>query len=731
MLANSKVEGAEMRSLYAKYKCYCDDQTKEKEELIAELTKEIGVLESKIEALQASTGILSQNVAALTASMSENEQARSEADTIRTQENDAFLAKEADLQAAITQLTGALETLSEIGADQTLASGADNAQYMANFSLASLRDNVKEALVAASAFTSKKQDQVVQAFLQSKGPFTSTYTAQSGEVVGVLKDMKATFETNLADAQRSETEAANAHTSYMSEMEAAYSVMETQLETDNAEMSSNDADLSTKQVELTNANAEKSEAESFLASLTDMCSAKAKEFEERKVFRANEEAAIAQAVAILNSDAAFETFGATAAATSGSVPPTTTAAAAESTTPLEELARPAFLQLRAVHRHNQLPASADARRLEAKNMLRKVAGKKGSMILNKIVALLESGNPFTTVLEQIEKMVALIADEEKADDDKFAWCESERTTNDEQLTQKTAEIDTLNGQIDALTSAISDPVSGLEVSISDTETALQTNHDSQASETSTRKEENADYRKRVDNLVEAESLLEKAITILKAYYARILGNAAAAALLQSNSTQPAPPSTWEGAYTGQSSDGNSAVQMLEFILTNTHTEETNAHQDENSAQHAFEDSMQALKDEAALLADSLASLKLELATKQKELLGKKEDLAATEKDKASIEEYLASIKPGCDFITTHLTARKNNRVEESNALENAVSLIRGTPAYQEAVAMEHNETLGGCLGICAGREDHVECRACLTSVSVPGYCAGHPDTPGC
>merc|ERR1740138_133404 len=309
MLANSKVEGSEERVLFAKYKCYCDDQTTEKEELIAELTKEIGVLESKIEALQAGAGILSQNVAALTASMSENEQARSEAESIRTQENEAFVAKETDLNAAITQLTGALETLSEIGADQTLATGADNAQYMANFSLASLRENVKEALVAASAFTSKKQDVVVQAFLQSKGPFTGTYTAQSGEVVGVLKDMKATFETNLADAQRSETEAANAHTSYMAEMEEAYNVMETQLETDNAEMSSNDADLSTKQVELTNANAEKSEAESFLASLTDMCSAKAKEFEERKVFRANEEAAIAQAVAILNSDAAFETFG--------------------------------------------------------------------------------------------------------------------------------------------------------------------------------------------------------------------------------------------------------------------------------------------------------------------------------------------------------------------------------------------------------------------------------------
>jgi hypothetical protein len=733
MLANSKVEGAEERKLFAKYKCYCDDTTQEKTDVVAELAKEIGILQSRIEALQASTGILSQNAAALTKNMADNRQASSTAEELRNSEKEAFDAKEADLTTAIQQLTDALQTLSEIGADQTLATGADHEQYMANFTdgtqLLKLKATVKEALVAASAFTTTKQEKVVQAFLQSESPFTSTYTAQSGEVVGILKDMKSTFETNLADAQRAETQAVNAFAQYTTDMQEAHDVMETQLETANAEMATNDGDLGTKQVELTNANAEKSEAESFLTELEGMCSAKAKEFEERKMFRANEEAAIAQAIAILNSDAAFETLGKTASATTGEVPDTTTAAPSADAAPEPE--PPYFLQLRGVSKHLQ-PGSADARRLEAKNLLRHVASKQGSMVLNKIVALLEANNPFTVVLEQITKMVALISDEGKADDEKFAWCEGERTTNDGHLSQKIADIESLNGAIDSLTEAISDPVSGLQVSIKETETSMEVNHASQASETSSRKQENADYRKRVDNLAEAETLLDKAITILKAYYAKILSNAGAAFLQQTlNATQPTPPSTWDGAYAGQSGDGNSAISMLEFILTNTKTEEKNAHQDENTAQHAFEDSMQSLKDEAAMLAESLASLKLESATKQKELLGKEEDLKATTKDKAAIEEYLLQIKAGCDFITTNLEQRKANRVEETSALENAETLIKGTPAYQEAVVMEHNETLGGCLGICAGREDHVECRACLTSVSVPGYCAGHPDTPGC
>ena len=61
----------------------------------------------------------------------------------------------------------------------------------------------------------------------------------------------------------------------------------------------------------------KAEDEKFLADLTKQCADKTAEYEDLKMVRANEEAAVAQAIFILNSDAAFESFGATAAGTSG------------------------------------------------------------------------------------------------------------------------------------------------------------------------------------------------------------------------------------------------------------------------------------------------------------------------------------------------------------------------------------------------------------------------------
>merc|ERR1719238_1003943 len=65
MLEKSKADGDRDRDLYAKYKCYCDDNEDEKKMSIEDLTKQISILESKIAELQASTGALSTQCAEL------------------------------------------------------------------------------------------------------------------------------------------------------------------------------------------------------------------------------------------------------------------------------------------------------------------------------------------------------------------------------------------------------------------------------------------------------------------------------------------------------------------------------------------------------------------------------------------------------------------------------------------------------------------------------------------
>jgi len=705
MLANSKTEGDEERVAYAKYKCYCDTNEAEKKEEIAKLTETIGLLESKIEGLKASTGLLSEEVAKLDADIASNKEATKAAIALRKKENEAFVEFSEDMTESIASMKEAIETLAEVGADQTMEKAAQgHTQYMAGFkgaSMLKLQATVKKAL-KASAFASldgmnsKKMD----AFLQA--PFTGTYSAQSGEVVGILKDMRDTFTRNLNQARIKEAEAQAAHEKYLKAMGEALEAMEKSYASKQSELASNDAALSSAKDKLKAATEALAAAEDFLAKLLEMCAAKAKEYDERTMMRAQEQAAISEAIAILNSDAAFETFG-TVSATSKEAK---------------------FIQLKAINRHS---SEQDVRTQTARNLRQSKAWNK-SIFLAKVASLLQAENPFAVVIAEIEKMLKLLEKEEAADDEQFEWCNKERDDNEKSLKEKKSQIESLESDIEKLVNRIEDPKTGLKVLIANDEQSLVENDESQKSETATRTEENLAYQKDIANLVEAETLLTRAVSVLKAYYSKIVKES----LLQKKE-DPAPPETWEeGGYKGQSAKGGTdAITMIEHILKETKAEEAAAHDDELKAQHDYEDSMTKLKEEQKELEESLAQLKVDLAEAEEELLGKKAELKATVAEKEAIEAYLLKIKPGCDFITENIDTRKANRKDEEAALKGAVKLLKDSPAYQTWVAEDHNETLGDCLSICAPDEEDVKCKACLAKVSIPGYCAGHPGTKGC
>merc|ERR1719345_673620 len=128
---------------------------------------------------------------------------------------------------------------------------------------------------------------------------------------------------------------------------------------------------------------------------------------------------------------------------------------------------------------------------------------------------------------------------------------------------------------------------------------------------------------------------------------------------------------------------------------------------------------------------SIVDLQEDLAEKEASLLKANEDLKDTTDDRDSIEDYLAKIKPGCDFITSNFDQREKNRATEKAALEKAVRLIQGTPAYKTAVNSATVESYGDCKEPCVKDVAHVKCKACQADVTIPAYCAGHKGTKGC
>merc|ERR1719379_1023889 len=90
-------------------------------------------------------------------------------------------------------------------------------------SLLSLSSKVQGALKTASALMNAKQRQAATAFMQA--PFTGTYTSQSAEIMGIIKQMRDTFIKDLADAQKTEKNAKEAYDKFMEVKKDAWDSM--------------------------------------------------------------------------------------------------------------------------------------------------------------------------------------------------------------------------------------------------------------------------------------------------------------------------------------------------------------------------------------------------------------------------------------------------------------------------------------------------------------------------
>lgn len=704
MLMKSKSEGEAEQEVFGKFKCYCDDNEKSKSSEVKQLSEDISKLGSEIEGAQSENGELSVQCAKLKTDISDNLDSQSQAKGIRSKASKDFLAEKADLSKGIRQMEQAIRMLSAVGADQTQSSGADHAKFMAGYkkksaSFLKLGVDVKHALEAAAALVPDSQRSTFDSFLQA--PFTGSYSSQSAGVVGILKSMRDTYDSNLKSAIDVENSDAKAHAALMKNLKEVEKEMKRAYDDKQEDLGANDSELAAKKLQLKSAKEGKDSATDFLDTLRPMCKKKTKQFEARNMLRANEEASIAEAIALLGSDSAFTVF---AGSDDGD----------------------SLMQV-----HTERRASPIAIWLQAHKLLQGAALHDAR--LAKLSDLMRGSNPFSVVLGEVDKMVVLLEKEQDSDEENHSFCKQETGSGKKKLRETQDEIDKIEDAMSKLDDTINKAQTGLKAQDAALETAMEENVANQKKETAMRKQENLLYQKDVAQLVKAEALLGKAIKVLQKFYSSLdeksgLGEGA---LLQ-DQAGPKPPSTWSGAYEGQSKDAGEkgAVGMLQFILSETEKQNTAAHKSESEAQEEYEDSMAKLTTEQKDQEKNVVQIKSAMAKAEQAMIDKKGDHKQSRKDKKATEAYLKDIKPGCDFIFENFKLRTKNRKIETSALQKAKKLLKGSPAYQAAKAEAEAASLGACKSKCKA-PGHVKCKACLASVSIPGYCAGHAGTPGC
>jgi hypothetical protein len=705
MLDKSKADGKSDRELFAKFQCYCDHTSEEKTTAIASHVASIEGLTATIADRTAQSAQLEAEIAELQAAMNDNEKARLAATSARAKEHAHYEAESADMQTGTSQLNRALDMLKAVdplGAESFLQTRATR------WSKASA------ALRSAAAYLPPPQKKHVLAAAKAQN-------APTGGIAGVLKTFSDTFVQNLETATAAENAAQHDHDVLDAAQLADYETMEAAKQAKEVTLGEHQAEIATATTEKETTETTLAEDEAFLAALKVRCKEKKAEYDHRNELRMNEEVAIAQAVAILNSDAAFGTFGKVSATSTGGT-----------------LA--SFVQLSS-------PTTAAA------ETLARVARKHPSLRLASVAADLAAGTDvFDKVLGMLNKTIARIDKEEAADQTQLAWCEKEQTSATDGQTAKETNLGTLAQTISTLQTGINGTID----SQADATESLATNRESQKTETEQRNAEHAAYQEDLANLQDAEKILVKAIEVLEKYYdwleaqnaphhyekhsgkdtmggnlkrmadasqseleeacsvlpeckgftslgwlkSELPGSedyfgaasdlyvkvfdrtAGHAALLQRGHAKDEPATWGDGVESeGQRGKGAEVLEMLRYILSETTAEKNQATTDENNAQTSYTGLMTQLKGEETSLLDSLSTLATTLASQRKSLEEAEEDTRETQKDLDMIVQYLADIEPGCTFIQDNYETRRQNREDEKTALNEAIAQLQSTPAF--------------------------------------------------
>merc|ERR1712226_184800 len=147
----------------------------------------------------------------------------------------------------------------------------------------------------------------VLAFL-SGNPFSQGYAPQSGQIVGILKQMADTMAANLASATDEENKAINAYDELMDAKTKEANALQASIEAKIKKIGDLGVAIVNMKNDLSETEAALLEDKKFLADLGKSCATKTAEWEERSKTRSEELLALADTIKILNDDDALELF---------------------------------------------------------------------------------------------------------------------------------------------------------------------------------------------------------------------------------------------------------------------------------------------------------------------------------------------------------------------------------------------------------------------------------------
>merc|ERR1719252_28045 len=407
MIAQLEKEAAEDEDVYDKIACWCETNDKAKTKAIAEAEARISDLTSKIEELTANSARLGTEIKNLEKEVAANQEALDQATAIRQKQLAEFNAEEKDLLESISALKAAIVVLSKHHGDSLLQMPRSHMSGVA----ASLQHELQKHSAILDGVLSHSERKAISAFIQAPQDyfdaaptFKQSYAPQSGEIFGILKQMKETFETNLGSSQKEEMANQKAYEDLKAAKEEEIAAGLAQIDTKTQELADTDEKLAQSKQDIDDTRASLAADEEFLAMLKEKCQMTEQEWEERQKTRQLEMEACSKALAVLSGDDAHDLFTRTF--------------------------NPALLQTAAAGRSSQRDA--------ASKVLSAVAHKLQSPRLATLAVQVRL-DAFTRVKKAIDDMIAQLLKEKEDEIKHKDFCVEEFNSNQLQTEKKERE----------------------------------------------------------------------------------------------------------------------------------------------------------------------------------------------------------------------------------------------------------------------------------------------------
>mmetsp|Transcript_130151 Transcript_130151/g.211932 ORF Transcript_130151/g.211932 Transcript_130151/m.211932 type:complete len:706 (-) Transcript_130151:31-2148(-) len=642
-------EGEKEMELFEKFMCYCKSAGGTLKGSIAASETKIPSVQSDIEEAEAKLAQLKEDLKSHKEDRDAAKAAMASATAVREKEAAEFATFKGESTTNLDALTAAIAAL-EKGMTGFLQTS--NAQFLRNMvvNMNTLADYDREELVSFLSGTQHDQ-----------------YAPKSGEITGILKQMKDTMAAGLAEAEAAEAASIKAYEELMAAKTKEVEALTSAIETKTVRVGELSVEIVQMKEDLSDTQKALIEDTKFLKDLDTNCATKTEEKDANMKIRAEEQVALADTIKVLSDDDALELFKKTLPGASS------------------------FVQLKVN------TASQKKRALAEIANAKHHAGNARPELDFIALALQGKKVTFEKVVKMIDDMIKLLGAEQLDDDHKKEYCEAQFDLSDDKKKGLERSISGLETTIADLEESIATMAGEIKALVA----GIESLDKSVAEATEVRQEEHAEFMELMASDSAAKELLGFAKNRLNKFYNPTLyiapptttlsmedklyvegGGVLPASFVQISAhsfgkVAPPPPPETMAAYAKKSSESTGVIALIDMLIKDLTTEMTEAKVTEENSQKEY---VQTMADSAEKRADdskSLTDKQSAKASAEADLVAAKADMESTSSELMATEKYIADMHAECDWLLKYFDTRAEARAGEVESLKKAKDVLSG------------------------------------------------------